>query len=136
MKKVWEIWPSILILVPVFVLLLWVRKILAAVFGFLYATNAFPFSKIPITGKSHSSFVKIKGNELPAKVSYLSPQTTDTQRSLFSSKSQTFGLRQRIWADNLWGIWGIFGQFMSTHFGTVSPFSACFPLINHYFWKN
>jgi hypothetical protein len=26
-------------------------------------------------------------------------------------------------ADNFWGIWGIFGQFISTHFGTVSLLS-------------
>ena len=28
-----------------------------------------------------------------------------------------------FWADTFWGIWGIFGQFISTHFGTVSPLS-------------
>ena len=27
------------------------------------------------------------------------------------------------WADKFWGIWGIFGQTISTHFGTVSPLS-------------
>jgi hypothetical protein len=27
------------------------------------------------------------------------------------------------WADKFWGIWGIFGQFNSTHFGKVSPLS-------------
>ena len=27
------------------------------------------------------------------------------------------------WADEFWGIWGIFGQTISTHFGTVSHFS-------------
>ena len=26
-------------------------------------------------------------------------------------------------ADKFWGIWGIFGQFIRTHFGTVSPLS-------------
>jgi hypothetical protein len=35
----------------------------------------------------------------------------------FSSKS---GLGQTIWVDKFGGIWGIFGQFISTHFGTVS----------------
>ena len=54
----------------------------------------------------------------------------------FSSKSQTFGLGQTIWADTFWGIWGIFGQFINTHFVTVQwvpcPF---FPLINHHFYK-
>jgi hypothetical protein len=41
----------------------------------------------------------------------------------FSLKSQTFGLGQTNWQDKFWGIWGIFGQFISTHFGTVSPLS-------------
>ena len=50
-------------------------------------------------------------------------RTTDAQWSLFSSKSQTFGLGQTIWADKFWGIWGIFGRFISTHFCTVSPLS-------------
>ena len=27
------------------------------------------------------------------------------------------------WADKFWGIWGIFGQTISTHFGTVSHLS-------------
>ena len=30
---------------------------------------------------------------------------------------------QTNWADKFWGIWGIFGQTISTHFGTVSPLS-------------
>ena len=34
-----------------------------------------------------------------------------------------FGLGQTNWADKFWGIWGIFGQTISTHFGTVSHFS-------------
>ena len=38
----------------------------------------------------------------------------------------TFGLGQTIWADKFWGIWGIFGRFISTHFGTVSPLSMFF----------
>ena len=36
------------------------------------------------------------------------------------------------WADTFWGIWGIFGQFISNHFSTVSPLSMFFinqPLI-------
>ena len=60
------------------------------------------------------------------------PRTTDAQWSLFSSKYQTFGLGQKIWADKFWDIWGTFGWFISNHFGTVSP---CFPLINHYLYK-
>jgi hypothetical protein len=38
-------------------------------------------------------------------------------------KSRTFGLELTNWADKFWGIWGIFDQFISTHFGTVSPLS-------------
>ena len=36
---------------------------------------------------------------------------------------QNPGLGQTNWADKFWGIWGIFGRFISTHFGTVSPLS-------------
>ena len=35
--------------------------------------------------------------------------------------SQSFGLGQTSWADKFWGIWGIFGQTIRPHFGTVSP---------------
>jgi hypothetical protein len=41
-------------------------------------------------------------------------------------KSGTFGLGQTTWADKFWGILGIFGQTISTHFGTVSPWSMFF----------
>ena len=37
--------------------------------------------------------------------------------AFFSSKSQAYGLGQTIWADKFCGIWGIFVQFISTHFG-------------------
>ena len=47
----------------------------------------------------------------------------NAQLSPFSSKYQTFGLGQTIWADKFWSIVGIFGQFIGTHFGTVSPLS-------------
>ena len=50
-------------------------------------------------------------------------RTTDSQWSLFSAKSQTFVLEQTIWADKFLAIWGIFGRFISIHFGTVSPLS-------------
>ena len=43
--------------------------------------------------------------------------------AFFSLKSRTFRLGQTNWADKFWGIWGIFGQTISTHFGTVSPLS-------------
>ena len=41
----------------------------------------------------------------------------------FSSKYQTFGQGQTIWADKFLGIWGTFVRFVGTHFGTVSPLS-------------
>jgi hypothetical protein len=47
----------------------------------------------------------------------------DAHWSLFSLKSRTFGLGQTNWADKFWGIWGIIGQTISTHFGTVSALS-------------
>ena len=50
-------------------------------------------------------------------------RTTDAQRSLFSLKYRTFGLGQTNWVDKFWGIWGIFGQTISTHFGIMSPLS-------------
>ena len=34
-----------------------------------------------------------------------------------------FRLGQTNWADKFLGIWGIFGQTISTHFGAVSPLS-------------
>ena len=34
-----------------------------------------------------------------------------------------FLLEQTIWPDKFWGMWDIFEQFISTHFGTVSPLS-------------
>ena len=53
----------------------------------------------------------------------------------FFIKIQKFGHGQTmtIWAVKFWGIWGILDWFISTYFGTVSP---CFPLFNHYFYKN
>jgi hypothetical protein len=50
-----------------------------------------------------------------------------TPNEAFSHQQpQTFGLGQTIWADTFWGIWGIFGRFISTHFGTMSPLSMFF----------
>jgi hypothetical protein len=40
----------------------------------------------------------------------------------FFQKSHTFGLGKTNWAEKFWGIWGIFSQFISTHFGTVGSF--------------
>ena len=37
------------------------------------------------------------------------------------------------WADKFWGIWGIFSQTISTHFGTEGPY---FPLFNQNFYNN
>ena len=36
-------------------------------------------------------------------------------------KPKLLFLGRQFWADKFWGICGIFGQFISTHFGTVSP---------------
>jgi hypothetical protein len=44
----------------------------------------------------------------------MTAQTTDAQWSLFSSKSQTFGLGQTIWADNL-------GRQFLGHLGYFRP---------------
>ena len=44
-------------------------------------------------------------------------------RESFFQKSQTFGLGQTFWAEMFWGICGIFGRTISTHFGTVSSLS-------------
>ena len=46
-----------------------------------------------------------------------------SNEAFFSLKSKNFGLGQTIWVDKICGIGGIFGQFISTHFGTVSPLS-------------
>ena len=44
------------------------------------------------------------------------------------------GIGQTNWADKFWGIWGIFGRTISTHFGTVSPLSM-FSIIQPFFSK-
>jgi hypothetical protein len=64
-------------------------------------------------------------------------RTTDTQRESFFRKSQIFWLGLINWAEKFWGIWGIFGQFISTHLGTVDSLSMFSILIkiNHYFYK-
>ena len=61
-------------------------------------------------------------------VSFVSPipRIKDTQWSLLSSKYKTFGFGKTIWATKFWGIWGIFGLFISPHFGTVNPMHPCF----------
>ena len=45
------------------------------------------------------------------------------KRHGLQTPNEAFGLGQTIWADKFWGIWGIFKQFISTHFGTVCPLS-------------
>ena len=62
---------------------------------------------------------------------------TDYERPMkhfLKLKSQTFGLGQTNWADNFWGIWGIFGWTFSTHVSTVSPLSMFF-IIQPLFYK-
>ena len=56
-------------------------------------------------------------------------QTTDTQWILFSSKSQTFGLGQTIWADKFSGI----GHFSAPILVLWVP-CPCFRLFNQYFY--
>ena len=41
-----------------------------------------------------------------------------TPNEAFFIEIQAFGLGQTNWADKFWGIWGIFGQTISTHFGS------------------
>ena len=43
--------------------------------------------------------------------------------AFFHQNPKLLGLGKTIWTDKFWGIWGIFGRFISTHFGTVSPMS-------------
>ena len=57
----------------------------------------------------------------PAKTFVL---TTDYGRPM---KSRTFGLGQTNLTDKFWGIWGIFGRNISTHFG--------FLLFKHYLYE-
>jgi hypothetical protein len=52
----------------------------------------------------------------------------------FFIEIQHFGLGQTNWTKINLGIFGIFGQIISTSFGTVSPLSMV-PLLNHYFYK-
>ena len=47
------------------------------------------------------------------------PRTKDAQGSFFPFKSQFLA-----WADKFLGIWGIFGQFICTHFGSVNSLSS------------
>ena len=51
-----------------------------------------------------------------------------TPRESFFQKSWT-DIGQTFWAETFWGIWGIFGRTISTHFGTVISLSS-FSLFN------
>ena len=48
-------------------------------------------------------------------------RTADAQCSLFSLKPRIFGIGKTNWVDKFWGIWGIFGKTISTHFVTNFP---------------
>jgi hypothetical protein len=50
-------------------------------------------------------------------------QRTPILKPFFHRNSQNFELVQTIWVDKFWGISVIIGQFISAHFGTVSPLS-------------
>ena len=69
------------------------------------------------------TFVKIFGwmNETLFFLSFLNAVTMDYGRQVkpFFSEISNFW----AWADKFWGIWGIFSQTISTHFGTLSPLS-------------
>ena len=55
------------------------------------------------------------------------PRTTNAQWSLFSSKSQTFGLEQTNF--------GVFSADLSAPILVLWIPCPCFPLINHFFYK-
>ena len=55
---------------------------------------------------------------------------------LFSLKSRTFGPELTNWADKFWGIWGIFGQTIRSHFAAVSRFSMFFIIQPLFLQKN
>ena len=57
-----------------------------------------------------------------ANVISLLPSGTDYGCPMkpFFIEIPNFGLGQTIWTDKFWGIWGIFGRFISKHFGTES----------------
>ena len=71
------------------------------------------------------------------KLFTLSLATTDYGRPMkpFFIEIQIFGHGQTNRADKFWSIWGIFGQTISTQFGTVSPLSM-FSIIQPLFLKN
>ena len=80
---------------------------------------------------------KDKNKKFPPELSSLycvMAGTTDYGRpiSFFSLKFRSFGLGQTYWADKFWGIWSIFCQTISIHFGTVNDWVPCpyFPLFN------
>ena len=89
-------------------------------------------SKIKVRNTLNLPFECLCTRKKRNPIQTLQSRTTDAQWSLFPLKSRTFGLGQTYWADKFWGIWGIFGQTISTHFGKVSP---CVPLFSHYFYK-
>ena len=62
-------------------------------------------------------------------------RTTDAQWSLFSSKSQTFGLGQTILGRKILGHFGVFSADLSAPILVQWVPCPCFSLINHYFYK-
>ena len=54
--------------------------------------------------------------------------------AFFLLKSRIFGHRQTNCVCKIWGIRGIFGRFISTYFGTVSPLSV-FSINQPFFYK-
>ena len=62
-----------------------------------------------------------------------STRTTDAQWSLFALKSRNFGLGQTNWADEFWGIWGIFVQTISYQLFLQKKLSLYIHIPNNYF---
>ena len=83
--------------------------------------------------QKYNKTVQVQVNIIPRQPG---KELSVTARESFFQKSWTFGLGQAFWAENFWGIKGIFSLTISTYFGTVVWVPCpCFPLFNRYFYK-
>ena len=95
---------------------------------YIYSMWSFPLNLVLHFSKTFGSKLKIFSSTMRSKLCQLIctvRNVTDhgqPERAFFQ-KSWTFGLGQTFWAEFFWGIWGIFGRTISTHFGTVSSLS-------------
>ena len=62
-------------------------------------------------------------NSMVIKINVFLHELWTPNEAFFHRNPKTIGLAQTIWADKFWGIWGIFGRFISTHFVAVSSLS-------------